>query len=438
MVVSHKMIVGLGKTGLSVARYLQGKGVTFEVADSNEAPDALPALRDIAPDAKLVPLYDDALTGAEEIVLSPGVPLRHPSIQRAINAGVPVTGDVAMFGELAERPIVAITGSNGKSTVTALVGALAEACGVRAGVGGNIGTPCLDLLAEDVDLYALEVSSYQLEVATALPSEVAVVLNLSPDHLDRYDSVDDYYATKAAIYHEARQAVVNRDVDYPFRFRPGARIHSFGSDEPRCESSFGLRDGHLARGGLNLMATSELPIRGRHNHLNALAALAIGSALDWDLPSMLDGLRHFRGLPHRCEVVPSSGDRVYINDSKSTNVESTIAAVLGIAPETDNLTLILGGISKGADFSRLADVIAGHVERVLVYGRDRATISTQLLGTADLETFETLDQVVERIQLAKRHDEWVLFSPACASLDQFRNFEARGERFRALVSGGAS
>lgn len=435
------MIVGLGKTGLSCARHFSRCGIPFDVADSQPSADALDALRQIAPDAGVGDITAARLETASEIVLSPGVPRRHKAVQSAVARGIPVTGDIAMFGELAAHPIIAITGTNGKSTVTALVGELASAAGRLPGVGGNIGTPSLDLLDVDVDIYVLEVSSYQLEVAAALPSEVAVVLNLSPDHLDRYESLEEYYGTKAHIYRNTRNAVVNRGLDFPFAFPADARIIEFGADAPTGPDSFGLRSVDdavwLCRGDELLIATSELPVRGGHNHLNALAALAIGSALDWDMSAMLDGLRRFRGLPHRCEPVGEVAGVVYINDSKATNIESTIAAVEGLAAETDSMTLLLGGIGKGADFSRLRPLIEQHVHRVLVYGQDRERIKTQLLPVP-VEMFATLDEVVHTVRASSRTGDWVVLSPACASLDQFRSFEDRGDHFRRLVLGDAS
>ena len=257
-----KVIVGLGKTGLSYARHLAARGERFAVADSNPAPDGLDELMQIAPGTTFGDLTAATLESAEQILLSPGVPRAHEAVRSAIERGVPVTGDVDMFGELVTRPVVAITGTNGKSTVTAMMGALAAAAGRNAGVGGNIGTPCLDLLDEDVEVYLLEVSSYQLEVATALPCEVAVVLNLAPDHLDRYPSLDDYYATKANIYRKAKIAVLSRDLDYPFEISAGTSVIDFGASEPQDEKSFGMRtvDGERPRLWAMSMALSR-PVR---------------------------------------------------------------------------------------------------------------------------------------------------------------------------------
>ncbi len=431
------MIVGLGVTGLSCARHFAREGLAFAAVDSQASPAGLEALRAIDPDVSFDVLSPEALAGADRLVVSPGVPLSHSAIQAAVRRGVPVTGDVAMFADLVTMPYVAITGSNGKSTVTMLVGALARACGIDAGVGGNIGTPCLDLLHEGHGLYVLEVSSYQLELATSLNCEVAVVLNLSPDHLDRYDSVDDYYATKASIYAHARRAVLNADLNYPFPLPGDAELLTFRDGEPQGPAQFGLRsvDGELSlcRGEDHLVFTSELPIRGRHNFVNALAALAIGSALDWDLSRMIEGLRSFKGLPHRCEPVGEFDGVSFINDSKATNVDAALAAIDGIATLDSDLILLLGGDGKGADFSRLAESVK-KVARVYVYGRDRDVIAAQL-GEVAVESYATLDEVMAAVHRSVKAGDVVLLSPACASQDQYRNFEERGDHFRRLARG---
>lgn len=431
-----KVIVGLGKTGVSCARYFSRLGIPFAVMDDRPAPEAISQLRTIAPAAEVERITTDGLTRASEIVLSPGVPMKLPAIQQAIAAGVPVTGDVAIFGAVAPAPIVAITGSNGKSTVTALVGELAHACGVDAGIGGNIGIPCLDLLEKNHALFVLEVSSYQLETATRLEAKVAAVLNLFPDHLDRYDDARQYYETKAAIYRNCEYAVVNRDTDYAFDLSHASRVFDFGAGEPTGPDSFGLRDGMLCRGDREILDVGELRVRGRHNRLNALAALAIGSALDWDISAMAVGLRAFRGLPHRCEWVGTYGGVHYINDSKSTNIGSTLAALEGLEAGDGQIDLILGGQGKGGDFGLLAESVARHTRRVFVYGQDRAQIATSLAGAAEsLYEFDTLEAVMDEVRSIVATGEIVLFSPGCASLDQFENFEARGARFKALAAG---
>lgn len=433
------MIVGLGKTGLSCARYFARRGETVAVMDHHPAPGNVRSLASIMPGVQVTQLLESELCTAEEIVISPGVPISTPEIQAAIRAGVHVTGDIAMFGDLATAPIVGITGSNGKSTVTALVGEMAQSAGRDAAVGGNIGTPCLDLLEESHELFVLEISSYQLEVVDEPCYKVACLLNLAPDHLDRYESVDQYYGAKGRIFGGCETAVLSRTIEFPLDLPSTARTVTFGPDVAE-EGHFGLISkgdtAYLAEGGNTLLSVSELPIRGGHNYQNALAALAIGSSLGWEYDAMLDALRAFRGLPHRCEVVGQIRGTTWINDSKSTNVASTLAALRGIGPEHPGLVLILGGQGKGADFSLLAEDIERFVTRTYVYGTDRDAIARQL----DIATtvYETLDEVVSDLSAATVTEDVVLFSPGCASLDQFTNFEKRGEYFRALVAEMAS
>jgi UDP-N-acetylmuramoylalanine--D-glutamate ligase len=403
--------------------------------DHHPASENLRSLEDIAPGTGVSALVRDELCAAEEIVISPGVPLSTPEIQAAVRAGVHVTGDIAMFGDLATAPVIGITGSNGKSTVTALVGEMAQNAGVDVAVGGNIGTPCLDLLEESRELFVLEISSYQLEVVDNPSYRVACLLNLSPDHLDRYKSVDDYYGAKARIFGGCDTAVISRTIDHPLDMSKVDHTVTFGPDVAE-DGHFGLLTSgdavYLAEGDKPLLSVSELPIRGGHNYQNALAALAIGSSLDWEYDAMLDALREFRGLPHRCEIVGEFGGMTWINDSKSTNVASTLAALKGIGPEHPGLVLILGGQGKGADFSLLSGDIKRHAARTYVYGADRDAIADQL----DCPVFvrRALDEVIADLASTTEAGKVVLFSPGCASLDQFTNFEVRGEYFRALVS----
>lgn len=404
--------------------------------DDDSRPAGLAELEALAPETEFTAIDADRLLAASEIVVSPGVPLAAPALRAAAQAGIPITGDVALFAEAADAPVIAITGSNGKSTVTALVGGMARQCGVNAGVGGNIGTPCLDLLEQGFALYVIEVSSYQLEAATHLDCRVGVLLNLSPDHLDRYAGVDQYYRTKASIYRACQVAVINRDIDYPLDVSAARRVISFGAAAPATPADFGMRTisgtTMLCRGETALLAVDELPMRGAHNHLNALAGLAIGSALDWQMQPMIEALRNFHGLPHRCEWIADVAGVTYINDSKSTNIGSTLAALRGLATGKQAVTLILGGRGKGADFSVLAGAISDLSVSVYVYGADREIIAGQL-GDVPLRVFATLAEVMDDVFASTRPGELVLFSPGCASLDQFRNFEARGEAFRSLV-----
>jgi UDP-N-acetylmuramoylalanine--D-glutamate ligase len=426
-----KVIVGAGNTGLSVASYFRQQNIPYMVMDHNPAPAGLAALREMDNEVKFSAIDVEQLLQAEEVILSPGVPLASPELQQVRDAGIEIRGDIALFGEVVEAPVVAITGTNGKSTVTTLVGQMAIDQGIHAGVGGNLGIPCMDLVRDrETELFVLELSSYQLESAAAFKCDVGVVLNLLPDHLDRYSSVDAYFGTKADLYRRSRLAVVNRDIDYPFDISGAQRVITFGLGPGAGMDDFGLQNGGLYQSDQCLITSGELLVKGIHNQLNVLAGLAIGTMLGWDREKMLTSARAFSGLPHRCEWVNSIDGAVFINDSKSTNPTSTLAAIEGFAEAGQNMILILGGQGKGADFSSLLPAIEAHVTTVFVYGADRKTIAAQL-PCAQVQTLETLEAVFERLQLTG--DTLVLFSPGCASFDQFRNFEDRGEQFRSMV-----
>ena len=429
------MIVGLGKTGYACARYFERRGVAFSVMDDAENPALLQSLRDQIPDVRFGPIDADALLQAEEIVLSPGVPLDRSEISAARAQGIPVTGDISIFASEVDKPVIMITGSNGKSTETLLVAAMAKASGVDIGVGGNIGIPCLDVLEEDHELYVLEVSSYQLEVTSELNAKVAVVLNLSPDHMDRYSSRQAYYATKARIYRGCEVAIVNRGTDYPFEISDHTRCLSFGLDEPLNPDSYGIRtigsETYLSRGDELLIETGSLKLRGKHNWLNCLAALAIGDAIGLKRVAMIESIVGFTGLPHRCEWLGSFGEISFYNDSKATNPGSTRAAIEGLSTGSKNIILILGGDSKDADMKDLSAVCEDEVRHSFVYGKDRLEIAS-VLGDA-VTICDTLSDVVDYLPGQVSSGDLVLFSPACASFDQFQNYEHRGDEFKKLI-----
>lgn len=427
----EKLIFGLGKTGFSCASYFERSGVSYSVVDDDPKPQRLSALREINPAVQFSTVDEKSVMSAGEIVVSPGVPLSLPLLKQAKASGIAITGDVAMFGQLAEAPIAVITGSNGKSTVTALLGHLAAAQQPGVRVGGNLGTPCLDLLSDDASLYVLEVSSYQLELATSLPTAVSVVLNLSPDHEDRYESNADYYATKMNAYRNCKVALVNRDVDVPTLNT--SNVISFGSDAPERDIDFGVKDGFIVRGDERLIALGELPIDGWHNMLNCMAALALGESLSLDMSRMLSDLSGFVGLQHRCERVGSvDGVDVY-NDSKATNVASTLAAITSFGDVTKNIVLILGGEGKNADFSLLHKAAEKYVSHAVIFGRDQRAIRQALADACPVSMSSSLE---EAIGLALNHAQSgnvLLFSPACASFDMFENYSVRGDAFKSLV-----
>ncbi|MFA5678275.1 MAG: UDP-N-acetylmuramoyl-L-alanine--D-glutamate ligase [Pseudomonas sp.] len=436
----QRIIVGLGVTGLSVARYLAGRDLPFAVCDTRANPPGLDKLKRFAPMADLYLGELDArlLSSADELIVNPGIALSTPAIQVAIQAGVRVVGDIELFARAADAPIVAITGSNAKSTVTTLVGLMAEKAGKRVAVGGNIGTPALNLLDEQPDLYVLELSSFQLETTDLLNAEVATVLNISEDHMDRYADLAAYHLAKHRIFRGARQVVVNRD-DALTRPLTADTLPcwSFGLTRPDFKG-FGLieQNGqkHLAFEFNTLMPVSELKIRGAHNQANALAALALGNAVGLPMAAMLDALREFSGLPHRCQWVGEHASVDYYDDSKATNVGAALAAIEGFGGDLQGKqVLIAGGDGKGADFSALVEPISRHCRAVMLLGRDAERLEQVLRGRVPLHRVTTLEEAVDVAAAVAQPGDAVLLSPACASLDMFANFEERGRLFAAAV-----
>ena len=429
-----KVVAGLGVTGLSVARHLNEMGERFVVLDSRTNPPCLAQLQSELPEVSLVlgELNDDAFLGADEVILSPGLSRQHPAVKTAVEAGIPVIGDIELFARCTSAPIVAITGSNGKSTVTTLVGEMFAEAGIDAAVGGNLGVPVLDLLAPNVAYYVLELSSFQLESVLALNAEVATVLNISLDHMDRYQSLLDYHQAKHRIFIGARQVVTNRD-DRLSAALVGDTVKqwSFGLDQPDFKG-FGLRQ-HQGESWLYyqfepLLAERELGMTGRHNTANALAALALGTAAGLPMDPMLAVLRRFEGLPHRCQRVATRNGVTYINDSKATNVGATLAAIAGLRG-ADNLVLIAGGQGKGQDFAPLASALQGSVRQLILMGEDAAVIGDAVAGTVPVLFATGLDAAVKVAAQVAKSGDIVLLSPACASFDMFQGFADRGEQF---------
>jgi len=436
----QRIIVGLGVTGLSVARYLAGRGLPFAVCDTRANPPGVDQLKRFAPmaDLYLGELDSDLLCSAGELIVNPGIALSTPAIQAALQAGVSVVGDIELFAREARAPIIAITGSNAKSTVTTLVGVMAEQAGKRVAVGGNIGTPALDLLDEQPDLYVLELSSFQLETTQALNAEVATVLNISEDHMDRYADLAAYHLAKHRIFRGARQVVVNRD-DALSRPLVADQLPcwSFGLSRPDFKG-FGLieQDGGkwLAFEFKALMPVAELKIRGAHNQANALAALALGHAAGLPMPAMLQALREFAGLPHRCQWLGQHAGVDYYDDSKATNVGAALAAIEGFGSDLQGKQiLIAGGDGKGADFSALVEPVSRLCRAVILLGRDAPVLEQALAEHVPVQRVTNLDEAVAAAAAVAEPGDAVLLSPACASLDMFRNFEERGRLFAAAV-----
>ena len=430
----YKLIFGLGATGLSCAQFFESKGLNYTIIDDNPAPKRLASLRKINPDVSFCRPNPETILGASEIVVSPGVALSNPCLIEASKLGIPVTGDVAIFGQLANAPMVAITGSNGKSTVTAMLGHLASSQSAGVFVGGNIGKPCLDLLTDLAKLYILEVSSFQLELATNLPTVASVVLNLSPDHLDRYNSLNHYYEVKGNVYQNCETAIVNRQLQWDYPIPTESSRISFGLDKPKSLGDFGIIDGVIHQGRTKLISQEQLPLGGAHNVSNCMAALALGTAVGLEMASMLEDLKSFRGLPHRCELVKKINDVTFYNDSKATNIASCEAAIRSFAVGR-NIILLLGGVSKETGFSDLGPLVTAFVKKVIAFGEAREEISETLGEFCDLERCTNLARAVTLAKKSAKPRDIVLFSPACASFDMFEDYRARGDAFKSLVYG---
>ncbi len=446
------LVLGLGDTGLSTLRFLGAKGARLRAADTREAPPALGALRNTVAGVHvdLGPFSEALLAGVDAVVASPGVALREPVLRAALARGLEVMGDIEVFGrELARAgskvAVIGVTGTNGKSTVTALAGAMGRAAGLRAEAIGNIGVPVLDALRDAEahglpDLYVVEVSSYQLETTASLAFDAAAMLNLSQDHLDRYDGLAGYAAAKARIFRHCGTRVVNRDDPWSLGMAGGERTLSFGLSAPESDAQWGYEDGRLMEGREPILEASAMAMPGLHNAANALAAHALLRALGAPREPLARALREFRGLPHRVELVAEARGVRFYDDSKGTNVGASVAALDGF---TTPVVLIAGGEGKGQDFAPLAEAVRRRARGVALIGRDAPRIAAALEGTGvALERFETLEAAVEAAYAMARPGDAVLLSPACASLDMFRNYGHRGDAFaaaaRRIASGSAS
>ncbi|MBY5923201.1 UDP-N-acetylmuramoyl-L-alanine--D-glutamate ligase [Ferrimonas balearica] len=421
--VPHTWILGLGVTGLSVVRHLAGQGQTLAVWDTRATPPGADTLAQGYPDVALRtgPFDGETLSQAKRLVVSPGLDLRTPALAQAIAAGVEVVGDIELFARAADAPVIGITGSNGKSTVTTLLGHLARECGASVGVGGNIGTPALDLLNRGHGLYVLELSSFQLETTRSLNAVAGTVLNVSPDHLDRYDSYEAYRDAKLALYPQCDTCVVNR-ADANTQAPESAHVVSFGPDAP-ADGQFGIEGDWLMLGGERLKRRDALSLVGAHNEQNILAALALGHAAGLAMAPMLAALDSYRGLPHRCELITQIQGVRYVNDSKATNLGATQAALEGL--EIARVWLIAGGDAKGQDLSPLAPAITG-LAGLITLGQDGPAIAAM---RADAIQVDGIEAAVEIAAAKAREGDIVLLSPACSSLDMYASFEQRGQRF---------
>ena len=433
----YAVIVGLGRTGLSCARYLRARGWRLAVTDTRDAPPQLAQLAalDAAIPVSLGRLDTALLKDAVCVVASPGVSLEDPFFAAARRLGLEIVGDVELFARAADAPVVGITGTNGKSTVTTLIARMAERAGLRVRVGGNLGVPALDLLSAGTELYVLELSSYQLETTASLSCRAATVLNVTPDHLDRYGSLARYAAAKARIFARCDTAVINLDDALVVAMARTARRTLSFSLRAAIGADYAVAEHEgawwLTRAGEPLLALKELKIQGLHNAANALAALALGEALALPGAAMLKELRSFEGLPHRSQWVADVRGVRYVDDSKGTNVGATLAAVAGMAGP---LVMILGGEGKNQDFAPLAAGFRGKVRHAVLIGRDAAALEHALRGVCALERAVSLPDAVRAAAAAARAGDTVLLSPACASLDMFTDYAHRGAVFAQAVA----
>jgi UDP-N-acetylmuramoylalanine--D-glutamate ligase len=433
------LLVGLGKSGLSCARHLVARGWHLAATDSRNAPPGIDEFRALAPAAPVATGGFDLalLEQADLVVASPGVSLNEPICAAARARGLEVVGDIELFARAADAPVIGITGTNGKSTVTTLVGQMAEKAGIRVRVGGNLGTPALDLIAGAApELYVLELSSFQLDSTSTLRLLGATVLNVSADHMDRYPDMASYAASKARIFERCGTAVINADDPYvPDMVRDGQRVRSFsvaagGAANYRVEQRSG--EFWLVCDGEPLLALSALRIAGLHNAANALAALALGDVAGLPRAAMFETLRQFTGLAHRSQWIADVAGVRYVNDSKGTNVGATVAAIDGL-PGT--LVLLAGGDGKGQDFAPLAAACRSRVRAVVLIGRDAPRIEAALAAVCPTARCATLEDAVREAARRAEPGDTVLLSPACASLDMFRDYAHRGDVFAAAVRG---
>ena len=445
----HVLVVGLGETGLSCIRHLAGIRGRMIAVDSRERPPRRAAVESEFPGVEVrCGRFDASLFGAAaEIVVSPGVSVREPALRAAAARGVPIAGDIELFARAADAPVVAVTGSNGKSTVASLLAEMARRAGMRVGAGGNLGPPALSLLGRNCELYVLELSSFQLETTDSLRPAAATVLNVSPDHMDRYESLDDYVAAKRRVL--AGGAVIVENLDDPLAASPGGgRRRTIGfsmGEHPRARwyvAGTGDAARIMRRGasgsagggstGAGVVPVDAVPLPGLHNVANALAAFALGDAIGLDAGAMAAALRAYAGLPHRCETVAVRRGVRWINDSKGTNVGATVAAIEGLGARGP-LVLIAGGLGKGADFSPLLAPAKRHVRCAVLIGRDAPRLDAVLSRGTEVRHAPDLAAAVDAAARTARAGDSVLFSPACASFDMFESFEARGDAFRRLV-----
>ncbi|MBH0060937.1 UDP-N-acetylmuramoyl-L-alanine--D-glutamate ligase [Pseudoalteromonas sp. NZS71] len=430
-------VLGLGVTGLGIVRFLLSHGLTPKVVDSRVTPPGIDWLKEHAPtlDTHFGNLDDAELCSSDMIIISPGLSLKIPAVADAINAGVEVIGDVELFARINTKPVVAVTGSNGKSTVVTLAYEVLKEAGYKVALGGNIGTAVLDLLNDDFDVYVLELSSFQLDTTTSLKPVSATVLNVSEDHLDRYDSYQAYIDSKLSIYNFAELIVVNADDSQTHPVERGTTpLISFGAQQGDYHLAQHNGETHFMVKGDAFLPVDTLAVVGKHNYLNALAVMALLSPFEVSKEQYKNALGQFNGLAHRCQFVAELNGVKYFNDSKATNVGATIAAIDSLASDGENLIVIAGGDAKGADLNALKPYIEQHVKALICFGKDAsdlAAITNKSYLTNNMEEAVTLAKVLSST------GNIVLLAPACASIDMYNNYMQRGDDFVQCVMAGA-
>ncbi|MDM8559139.1 UDP-N-acetylmuramoyl-L-alanine--D-glutamate ligase [Candidatus Parabeggiatoa sp. HSG14] len=438
--VGYTVIMGMGKTGIASANFLVKQGVSVRVMDNRSTPPGLKKLQQILPEIPYITGYFDVeqLANAQEIIISPGLSRHEPALAQALAAGIPIISEIELFARYVNAPVVAITGSNGKSTVTTLLGEMAKKAGWQVQVGGNLGTPAIELLCHPApDLYVLELSSFQLESTYSLNPKAAVILNISEDHRDRYAHISEYIAAKQTIYQGDGIVITNADDPIVAAMRPPHRqFLSFSLHDNQGDFRIRQHQGeyYFARADENsftpLLPTKKMRLQGTMMRANALAALALGEAVG--LPPMLDALQTFRGLPHRCAWVANKQGSDWFNDSKGTNVGATIAAIQSLE-KPGQIILIAGGDGKGADFTPLTDVVAQHCRACVLIGKDAPLIANVLKNTVPIHHSDSMEDAVTQAATLAQLGDIILLSPACASFDMFNNYEHRGQVFEKAV-----
>ncbi len=430
----HYLLVGLGKTGLSAARFLTRHNKKFIAFDTRHSLDNIDTIaREFAHiDITLGRHHDINWDAIHTVIASPGVSHEEDIIIEAKKNNVHVIGDVELFARHNKKPVIGITGTNGKSSVTQLVGDIIHASGQKAAICGNIGQPILDVSDKDYDVYVVELSSFQLETTHTLALDVACILNISPDHLDRHKTLENYIEAKRRIFHHAKKAVINFNDKHTQPLEDKLETLSFGLSS---KADFYFNDNQLVFQGKSFLAASSLKIVGTHNILNALAASAICYMFGVSIEHIIEGLKNFAGLAHRCQWVAENRGVTWINDSKGTNVGATIAALKGLgAKDKKNIIWIAGGQGKGADFSELSEYARSYVRKVVLFGEDKEKIKQALDESLDVATTADLQAAIAEAEQSAKSGDIVLFSPACASFDMFKSFVERGEVFMRLVA----